>query len=382
VLLSEAVAPLRRLAIVGLAKNAGKTEALAALLREHEAAGVIVGVTSIGNDGEQRDAIDERIEKPRIGLAAGSLVATTDLLLRRADAAVEILRRTPHRTPLGRVVIGRVGAPGTLEVAGPVAAEDVGAVGEEMIALGAERVLIDGALDRRASAAPAVADGVVVSTGAVLGVDMEQVVARTRDAIELLQLPRLEHPGLRNLARSLRDSTLVIAGDTAPAGSGEARRAAAAPSAALIPLPRRLALDGPVEDVLTLLREHPRARGAIIRGALCEPLLEGVVRARRAEGFRIVVEDARCVFLTRRSVRWYAARGLALEVLEPIELGAITVNPVAPLAHRFDPLSFRDAVEQIAPNVPVFDVLHPSYRGAAGADAQKSSPSSATVASP
>ena len=53
---------------MGLAKNTGKTETLAALLRELEAAGQPVGVTSVGRDGEEHDVIDSRIEKPRVRL--------------------------------------------------------------------------------------------------------------------------------------------------------------------------------------------------------------------------------------------------------------------------------------------------------------------------
>ncbi|MEA2208229.1 MAG: hypothetical protein QOF54_706, partial [Solirubrobacteraceae bacterium] len=45
-LLSDLTASAGRLALVGLAKNTGKTEALGALLRELRAAGRAVGVTS------------------------------------------------------------------------------------------------------------------------------------------------------------------------------------------------------------------------------------------------------------------------------------------------------------------------------------------------
>ncbi len=378
-LLSDAVATVRRLAVVGLAKNTGKTVALATMLRELETTGHVVGVTSIGNDGEAHDAIDERIDKPAIRLAAGSLVATTDQLLRRGAAPVEELRRTPYRTPLGRVVIARLREAGALEVAGPVAAEDVGAVTEELIALGAQRVLIDGALDRRASASPALADGVVVATGAVLHADMDEVVRRTADAVELLQLPRVEDHGLRREASRVRTSVLACA-DPAPRSSAAASPGASAALAARqtsdwpgtgatavaeaparVVLDRRLVLDGPAEAVEAVLRAHPGSSCALIKGALCEPFLEGVLRARRGEEFRIVVDDARCVFLTRRSVRFYTAHGITLEALEPIRLGAITVNPVAPLAHRFESLPFREHVRDAAPGVPVFDVMHSSY---------------------
>ena len=100
---------------------------------------------------------------------------------------------------------------------------------------------------------------------------------------------------------------------------------------------------------------------AVIKGALCEPFLEGVLRARRGDEFRIVVDDARCVFLTHRGVRFYTAQGVAIEALVPIRLAAITVNPVAPLAHRFESLLFRERVRDAAPGVPVFDVKHASY---------------------
>ena len=53
-MLSELIAPVQRLALVGLAKNTGKTETLARILAEHAQAGRIVGVTSIGRDGIAR----------------------------------------------------------------------------------------------------------------------------------------------------------------------------------------------------------------------------------------------------------------------------------------------------------------------------------------
>ena len=91
--LLELLAPARRVALVGLAKNTGKTETLASLLRELGAAGTVVGVTSVGRDGEERDVIDARITKPRLRLAAGSLLATTGPMLRASELAHERRRR-------------------------------------------------------------------------------------------------------------------------------------------------------------------------------------------------------------------------------------------------------------------------------------------------
>jgi len=333
----------RRLALVGLAKNTGKTETLTAILAEHAAAATPVGVTSIGRDGEAHDVIDDRIDKPRLNLVEGSLVATTGELLRASGLAHERLQQTGVRTPLGEVVLARLSETGTVEVAGPSAAADVRAVSDAMLELGAEQVLIDGAIDRRAASSPAVADGLLMATGAVLGEDIEEVAARTADAVDLVRLPR--------------------AGDGAGGGrtpSGEA----AQEDGESVALERRLVLNADPADIAALLTEHPRASTLITDGALSERFLEGLLTARRQRAgreLRIIAGDPTKVFLSRRGPSWYARQGLAIEVLHTIELMAITVNPVAPQSHRFDSLQLRELIGAAVADVPVLDVLDASY---------------------
>jgi len=325
----------QRLALVGLAKNTGKTETLRAILAEHADAATPVGVTSIGRDGEAHDVIDARIDKPRLNLAEGSLVATSGVLLRASGVAHERLQQTGVRTPLGEVVLARLCEAGTVEVAGPSAAGDVRAVSDAMIELGAEQVLIDGAIDRRAASSPAVADGLLMATGAVLGEDIAQVVARTADAVDLVRLPRAR----------------------AEAATGEA-------GATGVAVQRRLALNAEPAEIASLLSAHPRAGTLIVDGALSERFLEGLLGARRERAgreLRIIVGDPTKVFLSRRGAGWYARQGLAVEVLHTIELRAITVNPVAPQSHRFDSLELRELIEETVADVPVLDVLDPSY---------------------
>jgi hypothetical protein len=331
--LSDLLSGTRALALVGLAKNTGKTETLAAILREHAAADRLVGVTSIGRDGEEHDVIDARIDKPRVQLQQGSLVATTGALLRSSGVANERLARTGVRTPLGEVVLARLSEPGTVEVAGPSAATDVRAVSEQMLELGAEQVLIDGAIDRRAASSPDVADGLVLSTGAILSTDLEEVVARTRDAVELVRLP--------------------VAGENA----AEQR----------ITVARRLALDAEPTEIATLLREHPQTMTLQVEGALGERFLEGLLAACKDLGpptrreLRIVASDPTKVFLSHRGPGWYRRQGLCIEVLQVVGLKAITINPVAPQSHRFDSQQLRELIEAAIPDVPVLDVLDRTY---------------------
>jgi hypothetical protein len=339
--LAQLLSDTRRLALVGLAKNTGKTETLTAILSEHAAAHTLVGVTSIGRDGEARDVIDGRIEKPRVHLAAGSLVATTGELLRSSGVAHERLAQTGIRTPLGEVVLARVTEPGTVEVAGPSAAADIRAVSDAMAGLGAEQVLIDGAIDRRAASSPAVSDGLLMATGAVLGEDIEQVVAATVDAVDLVRLP---------LA-----AACTVNGTTRAPGDGDAEE--------LTP-ERRLVLNAAPAEIAALLKEHPRASTLMVDGALSEPFLEGLLSARRERAGReltVVAGDPTRVFLSRHGPGWYRRQGLQIEVRQTIELKVITVNPVAPQSHRFDSSQLRELIESAVPDVPVVDVLDSSY---------------------
>lgn len=352
-MLSELTASTRRLALVGLAKNTGKTVALTTLLRELQDAGRPVGVTSVGRDGEERDVIDARIEKPRVRLVAGSLVATTDALLRASGVPHELLEDPGVRTPLGRVLIARVSSsppgaageapsstgPGTggraIEIAGPSAAADVRAVSDAMLAHGAEQVLIDGAIDRRAASSPDVADGLVMSTGAVLDRDIDEVVLQTRDAVDLVRLPLVE--------------------DAFHAAAEDER----------LELPPRFALTAEPEQIAQLLDEHPRARWLVVAGALPDRFLRGLLHPvqRRRRELALVVHDPTRVFLWKRGPEWYRRQGILLQTLGRIELEAITVNPIAPQSHRFDSAQLRGLLEAAIPGVPVFDVLDPSYGG-------------------
>jgi hypothetical protein len=325
--LSQLTVDARRLALVGLAKNTGKTVALNALLSELRGQGVRVGVTSVGRDGEERDAIDFRIEKPRIELPDESLVATTDMLLRASGLPHETLHDSAIRTPLGRVLVARLRGPGAVEVAGPSAAADVRAVADAMLDLGAERVLIDGAIDRRAASSPDVSDGLMMSTGAVLDRDIEEVVRRTTEAVELVRLP---------LAADA-DEPLELA--------------------------PRFALTAESEQIASLLDENPDARELRVAGALPDRFLGHLlhVARRRRRELVLVVSDPTRVFLATRGPAWYRAQGIDIRARTPIELRAITVNPVAPRSHSFDSAQLRARLQDAIEGVAIVDVLHADY---------------------
>jgi hypothetical protein len=182
-----------------------------------------------------------------------------------------------------------------------------------------------------------------VATGAALHADPAEVARRTAAAVELLQLPLVADERVRATAAQLSGDALI------------------APGGEPVLLPERLALDGSDADVATLLREAPETRHVVVGGALVEAFVTQLLGAARARPLTVVVADGTRVFLRQRSRDWYARQGVTIEALAPIALHAITVNPLAPRSHRFDPDVLPRLVSAAVPGVPVLDVMAPGY---------------------
>ena len=182
------------IAVVGTAKNVGKTVTVGAIGAALDAEGMTFGLASSGRDGEAVDVI-EATPKPRFHLRAGTILATVDALLPRS-AATQMLEATGERGALGPIVIVRVLEEGFFEVAGPSTAAAMRRVVERLAAR-VPFVLIDGAIDRIAS----LRDGneaIVVAVGAAFPT-LEQVIEDLRRFLARLSAVRRERP-LRPIA--------------------------------------------------------------------------------------------------------------------------------------------------------------------------------------
>ena len=127
---------VKTMSIVGMCKNAGKTTMLNWLLEQGKLQGVL-GLTSIGRDGESTDIVTGT-EKPGIFVREGTLIATAKDMLRLGDITKEILMTTGIPTPLGEVVIVRARSAGHVQLAGPSITTQLKTVSKEFFDLGAE----------------------------------------------------------------------------------------------------------------------------------------------------------------------------------------------------------------------------------------------------
>lgn len=172
--------------LIGTGKNAGKTTLLNFLLR-YLPAGQI-GVTSIGLDGEKLDQI-EKLAKPFIRLAPGTLFATAEDCLGRCRGNWTVVQKTNLRTALGPVSVCRCDSQSEVELAGPSRIRDLTELLNVMQAQGARLTLTDGAFDRSASAAARLCQGVVAAAGTAASPDVE---AAARQAWALVNRYRLQ----------------------------------------------------------------------------------------------------------------------------------------------------------------------------------------------
>jgi hypothetical protein len=176
------------IAVVGTAKNVGKTVVVAALADALQRAGTPFGLVSLGHDGERFDVLEGHA-KPRLFLGPGTVFATAAALL-PGDAAADVLAATGERCALGEIVLARVRVPAFFEIAGPPSAAALRRVARAL-ARHAPFVVIDGAVDRIAALREG-DDAIVLATGAASGPTPEQVVADLAAQLARMRLRRAD----------------------------------------------------------------------------------------------------------------------------------------------------------------------------------------------
>lgn len=322
--------PLQSLAIAGTAKNAGKTTALNYLIQTCSANGKVLGLSSVGRDGEAVDQITNR-PKPRIRPPVGTLVATSHESALYSQATLRLLEKTPYRTALGPVGIYRVEQAGFVEVAGPVKVREAAAVMQTLLDCGVDKVLLDGAADRRAFVSCGV-EGFVLSTGLVAADDETEVVEVTRRVLQRLQLPAPPVEWQETCTSALGPGAIT-------------------PHHGFCPWPAPTF----VGELSSYGAWLPRdAQALYVPGALGNGLLEAVLNGRGLPA--IIVPTGTHVLTEQALFERYLNRGGRCYAMNPLRVSALTINPTAPDGRMCDPQVLADLMQQAFPAVPVVDV--------------------------
>lgn len=329
---------LRTLAVMGMTKNTGKTVALNHVLAQAASAHVAVGVSSIGRDGEDRDQVFQ-VPKPPIVVWPGSLVATARATLQRAKVRWKLLGATGIDTPMGEILLVQVLERGEMEVAGASRSSDQHTVIARLQQCGAALVLLDGALGRSHHASPAIADGVILATGAALGGGLGDVLRKTRDRLAILGIAQADQR-TQDLCASVFTQGGVGLWDRQGRVVWQARIATLNAAAALL--------------------QHLGAGVATIAvsGAVGRALWQAITTlARQCPGLTLVVADGTKLFIDHtalQALHQFQARVLAFRA---IRITGITLNPFSPLGGSFAAQEFLPAARQAFAGYEVCDVV-------------------------
>lgn len=333
-LLEELSREYKRISIVGMAKNAGKTTALNYLIEEAMDEDLLLGITSTGRDGEGTDVVTGT-DKPRVFLDTGTIVSVPTQLYELADAGLEIIRMTQYGSSLGPILLCRVVDSGYVQIAGPVINAQHIEMCEEMLRLGADLVLIDGAIDRKSIAAPETSDAIILSTGAVLSRKMSKVVEETAHTVGLYRLPCLEDGRERNLLTEtngeqimlIKEDELVVLDRSTGLGAGKY-------------------LDAEIDETVT----HVFVPGAFTHSVIAD------INPKKLRHITFVLKDPTKIFIGATMWNQLRKKGLNVKVLENIPVAAVTVNPTSPSGYMFDHEELVNAMQKAIPDIPVIDV--------------------------
>lgn len=331
---------LQSLAVMGMTKNTGKTVTLNHLLRQAQRSRRVVGLTSIGRDGEERDQVYQ-FEKPPVTVPQGCLVATAKDTLYRAKARYKLMGTTGVHSPMGDIVLVKVTEAGDMEVAGPSRSQDQIKVMALLRQCGADLVLLDGALGRSHHASPSVADGVVLATGAALGGGMADVIKKTDERLALLTLPGGDGDWHQRL-----QTTMFEAGVSLWSEQGQALWS---DTIATLNADQILA-----EQLVATQAQVVAVSGAVGR-RLWLVLLQA---ATRRPGLRLIVQDGTRVFVDAAALQAFKRAGGTVAAWRGIRMLGVTLNPFSPFGGSFEPAAFCQMARQHWPHWAVTDVMY------------------------
>lgn len=325
-LLAPLVGDAPTVTFIGLCKNAGKTTAMCRLIRELE--GEVLAMTSVGRDGERTDVVTGT-EKPEIWVPSGTLFATARGMLPLCDTTLVVEGLTDVMTPLGVVGIFRALSDGYIQLAGPSAVGQLAPLSRRFRAMGAERVLIDGAAGRKSLAGAEPGACAILCVGASMDGGIPAIVGETAHTCGLFATREPEEAGLRTaLTGADRYALFTLSGE---------------------------ALELPLQEGGTPnWQELPREKCVLwVGGGVTGPLLRTL--ARRGAPIVVAAPDATHFLMDRAAMELFQRCGGELLVRQSLTISAVTANPWSAYGKHLDGPALLSALRE-AVEVPVVDV--------------------------
>ena len=324
--------PPQVLTIIGMAKNVGKTVTLNYMQKVLYDQGMVLGLTSIGRDGEGFDALTH-LAKPSIIVQPQTIVATAEQVIVNPHVW-DYLQKTDIYTPLGNVIILRAKSVNQVVLAGPSKNKDVKRLLQCLTHWRANCILIDGAFDRQSSADPLISSQVILASGATLSRDLEELVHITKCRVEQLTIPKCNE--CYHTLFSESKAKILIADITGQS--------------------RELFVDTPLlstSEWSKILQDDCSA--LLVKGAVGDGLAQALLRKQQLP--TVIVQDGSKIFITDFLWRQLKIRNIDFKAVQEISLLGVTINPTYPGGKGFDPAILLQEMGAVLAPIPVIDVV-------------------------
>ncbi len=328
----EEILKYNSIAIVGLAKNAGKTECLNYILRRVKNTGKRFALTSIGIDGESRDQVCQT-PKPEIEVFEDMIFITSEMHYQDKRLVAEIMDVSTQQTSLGRLVTARAVSSGKVLLSGPADTGSLRTLIHDMKRWDVDTTIVDGALSRLSLSSPAVTEAMVLATGAALSCNIPQLVRKTKYVYDLICLNEAAPDIVRKLMAieqgvwSIDDEGNIYDLD----------------------IPSVFMLENKKDDIF----KHGNT--LYVAGAIIDKLLQFPRQQKQIREITLIMRDFTKMFASMETYYAFVKKGGTIQVLQKSKLLAVCINPQSPDGYCLDSDELRVAM-QTSLGIPVYDV--------------------------
>jgi|GEM_PF-2928220 len=321
--------------VIGLSKNAGKTSLLNLLIEKYQQQKKIIGLASIGVDGEEKDVWSGK-EKIPIYVPEKTIIVTTSDALNTGSASLKILDKFAESSSLGTIYLAEVIEPGTVKLLGTPTINNILDAFKLFHLYGANQFLVDGAYDRFSNADPALTDQTYIVVGASLHSDYNYFWQKVEEKLSKFFYQRVMDNQLLTKAENHHDGqTVLIMKDN---------KWQKFPISSLYYN----------TDIL-----QGNIQSMILAGVLTDSLLEKMLRQNKA--WIIILKNGLKSFASPKLLKLWEANGGALLVTDPVKVKGIAINPSAPDGYSFNSSDMKERLQIMLkrlnqPHIPVFDI--------------------------
>jgi hypothetical protein len=316
---------LDSLAVVGIAKNVGKTT-LINQISQFVGQKKQLGFVSIGIDGESRDAWSGR-PKPVVFVPEGSWIATSRSLVQWEEGCWDYVKGLGSYSLMGELVIAHTTRPVAVKLAGMCHLRDL----ERVLAIYREKELfslVDGAYDRKTFARPTLTDGMILVVGGAAGRTESEIIRKVSHWLYQVNLPVCEE-----MSKIEMFHQAVLEKQVWGMHKGKKSRF-------------------PFSSLFSSSSEIREWDAFGIPGALTNKMLRFFID--QAYYPSLLLPDCTHLFVADYILRTFLRQGGKIEVMRSIRMIGVAINPTNPEGKRFDADRLEKAIGEAAGEAPVW----------------------------